>query len=76
MPKVEYLLNDQRRPEGNKVSYIPASPPAFLSHDLRRQRPRLSTENEKADVGEHFEMHPHVGLLYNEPPGKTGLLFI
>jgi hypothetical protein len=30
----------------------------------------------KADVAEHLEMFRHVGLLYNEPPGRAGLSFI
>jgi hypothetical protein len=30
----------------------------------------------KADVAEHPEVFHHVGLLANEPPGTTGLLFI
>jgi hypothetical protein len=30
----------------------------------------------KADVGEHFETLPHVGLLFNEPPGRAELLFM
>jgi hypothetical protein len=30
----------------------------------------------KADVGEHFDVFPHVGLLFNEPPGGAGLSFI
>jgi hypothetical protein len=29
----------------------------------------------KADVVEHPEVFDHVGLLVNEPPGGTGLLF-
>jgi hypothetical protein len=28
-----------------------------------------------ADVGEHFEMSPHVGLLFSEPPGSARLSF-
>ena len=31
--------------------------------------------NKKADVGERFGMFPHVGLLFDEPPGSTGLFF-
>jgi len=30
----------------------------------------------KADVAEHPEVFDHVGLLTNEPPGRTELLFI
>jgi hypothetical protein len=36
----------------------------------------LSPENKKADVAEHPEVFDHVGLLFNEPPGKAELLFI
>jgi hypothetical protein len=28
-----------------------------------------------ADVREHFEMFPHVGLLFDKPPGTAGLSF-
>jgi hypothetical protein len=34
-----------------------------------------ATENEKTDVAEHSETFPHVGLLFNEPPGRAGLSF-
>jgi len=38
---------------------------------------RLSPQTtKKADVAEHPKVLDHVGLLFNEPPGKTGLLFI
>ena len=36
----------------------------------------LHHENKKADVVEHPEAFDHVGLLFNEPPGKSGLFFI
>jgi hypothetical protein len=29
----------------------------------------------KAEVGERFGTIRHVGLLFNEPPGSTGLFF-
>jgi hypothetical protein len=32
-------------------------------------------ENKKADVEKHPEMLPHVGLLFNDPPGTSRLLF-
>jgi hypothetical protein len=32
-------------------------------------------KSKKTDVGEHLEMFPHVGLLFNEPPGWAGLSF-
>jgi hypothetical protein len=36
----------------------------------------LTADNKKADVAEHPKVFDHVGLLTNEPPGTTGLLFI
>jgi len=33
-------------------------------------------ENKKADVAEHPGVFDHVGLLVNEPPGRTELLSI
>jgi len=33
-------------------------------------------ESKKADVGEQRKVFPHVGLLYNEPPGEAGMHFI
>ena len=33
-------------------------------------------ETKKADVAEHPEAFDHVGLLFNEPPGRAELLFI
>jgi len=35
----------------------------------------LPKVQKKADVGEHPEMFPHVGLLFSEPPGTAGLSF-
>jgi hypothetical protein len=32
--------------------------------------------NKKADVTERSMASQHVGLLFNEPPGMAGLLFI
>ena len=34
------------------------------------------TKNKKTDVAEHPKVLGHVGLLFNEPPGKAELLFI
>jgi hypothetical protein len=34
----------------------------------------LKTKN--ADVAEHPKAPVHVGLLFNEPPGRAGLFFI
>jgi hypothetical protein len=39
------------------------------------ERP-LSPRTRKADVAEHPKAFGHVGLLFNEPPGKAELLFI
>jgi hypothetical protein len=33
-------------------------------------------KTKKADVAEHPKAFGHVGLLFNKPPGSTGLLFI
>jgi hypothetical protein len=33
-------------------------------------------KTKKADMAEHPEVFDHVGLLFNEPPGKPELLFI
>jgi len=33
-------------------------------------------ETKKADMVGHPKVSGHVGLLVNEPPGRTGLLFI
>ena len=31
------------------------------------------SQQKKTDVKEHFAVFPHVGLLFNEPPGSAGL---
>jgi hypothetical protein len=36
----------------------------------------LDSSQKKADVIEHPKAFDHVGLLCNEPPGKTGVPFI
>jgi hypothetical protein len=33
-------------------------------------------KTKKADVAEHPKVFDHVGLLSNEPPGRSGVLFI
>jgi hypothetical protein len=33
-------------------------------------------KTKKADVAEDPEVFDHVGLLFNKPPGKTGLFFV
>ena len=39
-------------------------------------RSACAAESEKkADVVEHLEAFRHVGLLFNEPPGRAGLSF-
>jgi hypothetical protein len=35
----------------------------------------LVRPTKKAHVGERFGTFPDVGLLFNEPPGSTGLFF-
>jgi hypothetical protein len=35
-----------------------------------------STGTKKADVAGHPVVFGHVGLLFSEPPGITGLLFV
>ena len=32
-------------------------------------------KTKKAGVGGHLEAFPHVGLLFDEPPGRAGLSF-
>jgi hypothetical protein len=46
-----------------------------MGRSLSTQR-LLSPENKKADVAEHPEVFDHAGLLFNEPLGRTELLFI
>jgi hypothetical protein len=36
----------------------------------------LHHRKQKADVVEHPRAFGHVGLLFNQPPGKAGLCFI
>ena len=36
----------------------------------------MPQKTKKADMAEHPKVSGHVGLLVNEPPGRTGLLFI
>jgi hypothetical protein len=36
---------------------------------------RFSSRTKKADVAEHPKAFEHVGLLFDEPPGKSELLF-
>jgi hypothetical protein len=35
-----------------------------------------ATKNKKTDVIQYSKAFDHVGLLFNEPPGKAALLFI
>jgi hypothetical protein len=42
----------------------------------QRQHFAMDLPSKKNRRREHFEMFPHVGLLFNEPPGRTGLPFI
>jgi hypothetical protein len=39
-------------------------------------RPIASQKTKKANAVEHSEVFDHVGLLFNEPPGRSGLFFI
>jgi hypothetical protein len=36
----------------------------------------VAKNQKKADVAEHPKAFGHVGLLFNTPPGKAGLLFV
>jgi hypothetical protein len=40
-----------------------------------RNDPASRRATKKADAGKHPKVLNHVGLLFNEPPGKAGLLF-
>jgi hypothetical protein len=37
---------------------------------------KSQSKTKKADVAEHPEVFDHVGLLFNEPPGRAELLSI
>ena len=37
---------------------------------------RAAENHKKTDVADHPEVISHVGLLFNEPLGRAGLLFI
>jgi hypothetical protein len=50
--------------------------PSRSSVVVAANAPRHATTTKKADVVAHPEAHDHVGLLFSEPPGTTGLLFI
>ena len=43
---------------------------------LGRCRFSAAPKNKKADMAEDPEVFDHVGLLFDEPPGSTGLFFI
>jgi hypothetical protein len=43
---------------------------------LEETTDRIVATNKKTDVVEHPWVLLHVGLLFNEPPGPAGLLFI
>jgi hypothetical protein len=54
-----------------------AAPVRLRSVDTKVDSRRLAQpRTKKADVAEHPKAFDHVGLLFNEPPGKTGLFFI
>ena len=46
---------------------------SFSSHVSSGFMPQ---KTKKADMAEHRKVSGQVGLLVNEPPGRTGLLFI
>lgn len=54
----------------DRIGFVPLR---FLPHD---SDPPAPPQAKKADLMEHPEAFDHVGLLVNEPPGQTGLLFI
>jgi hypothetical protein len=39
------------------------------------RRTSYTAESKKTDVAEHPQVFGHVGLLFDEPSGKTELLF-
>ena len=55
----------------NVDSYQPIGKPTYCG-----LRTSPVTRTKKADVVEHPKAFDHVGLLFNEPPGKSGLHFI
>ena len=38
--------------------------------------PHIPIENEKADVVDASKAFNHVGLLFDDPPGRAGLIFV
>jgi hypothetical protein len=42
---------------------------------FRGWTPTVPNHKKRADVAEHPKVFGHVGLLFNEPPGKAELLF-
>jgi len=38
--------------------------------------PHIPIENEKADVVQYPKEFNHVGLLFDDPPGRAGLIFV
>jgi hypothetical protein len=50
--------------------------PTHTVRETASRGPWSSRTNRNADVMEHPEGFLHVGLLFNKPPGRFGLLFI
>jgi hypothetical protein len=48
----------------------------FRSFSSQNSNGFVPQKTRKADIAEHPKVLGHVGLLVNEPPGRTGLLFI
>jgi hypothetical protein len=53
--------------------FLPKAGPACVHRWLKRA---ALPKTKKADVVEYPKALDHVGLLFNKPPGRTGLLFI
>jgi hypothetical protein len=49
---------------------------ATVAQELLGDENHGATENKKADVAENPKVFGHVGLLFNEPPGKARLFFV
>jgi hypothetical protein len=49
---------------------------ATVAQELFGDVNHWTIENKKTDVAEHPKAFGHVGLLFNEPPGKARLFFV
>jgi hypothetical protein len=71
-----YSFENEVRDVSEQNAHLSSVPNFLISRDLWCWRSwRIAKNPKKADVGEHIEMFPHVGLLFNEPPGRAGLSF-